>query len=118
MSQYVFAMDVGGTFLDAVVTDDAGAVTTAKVLSTHDDYGKCVRAAVEPVSRKLGLTDRGFLERCRLVINGTTVATNVLAELRGPKVGLLTTDGFGDTLYTARVHRWGTVDLTQLKPLP
>ena len=115
---YVFAMDVGGTFLDAVVMDEDGAVTTAKVLSTHDDYGRCVRAAVDSVSRKLGLSDRQFLTRCRLIINGTTVATNVLAELRGPKVGLLTTHGFGDTLYTARVHRWGEIDLSQLRALP
>ena len=59
MSQYVFAMDVGGTFLDAVVMDEDGRVTTAKVLSTHDDYGRCVRAAVDSVSRKLGLSDAG-----------------------------------------------------------
>jgi N-methylhydantoinase A len=118
LSQYAFAMDVGGTFLDAVVMDADGRVTTAKVLSTHDDYGRCVRAAVDLVSRKLGLSDREFLTRCRLIINGTTVATNVLAELRGPKVGLLTTQGFGDTLYTARVHRWGEIDLSQLRALP
>jgi len=118
VSQYVFAMDVGGTFLDAVVMDDDGRVTTAKVLSTHDDYGRCVRAAVDSVSRKLGLSEQEFLTRCRLIINGTTVATNVLAELRGPKVGLLTTQGFGDTLYTARVHRWGEIDLSQLRALP
>jgi len=71
MSQYVFAMDVGGTFLDAVVMDEDGRVTTDKVLSTHDDYSRCVRAAVESVSRKLGLSDREFLRRCRLIINGT-----------------------------------------------
>jgi N-methylhydantoinase A len=118
MSQYVFAMDVGGTFLDAVASDDQGQVTTTKVLSTHDDYGRCVRAAVQSISAKLGHTERSFLERCRLVVNGTTVATNVLAELRGPRVALLTTEGFGDTLYTARVHRWGAVDLSLLKPLP
>ena len=118
MSQYVFAMDVGGTFLDAVVMDEGGRVTTTKVLSTHDDYRRCVRAAVETISLKLDLTDHEFLRRCRLIINGTTVATNVLAELRGPKVGLLTTSGFGDTLYTARVHRWGEIDLSQLRALP
>lgn len=118
MSQYVFAMDVGGTFLDAVVMDEDGRVTTAKVLSTHDDYGRCVRAAVDSVSRTLDLSRQEFLTRCRLIINGTTVATNVLAELRGPKVGLLTTQGFGDTLYTARVHRWGEIDLSQLRALP
>lgn len=118
MGHYVYAMDVGGTFLDAVATDEDGRVTTTKVLSTHDDYGKCVRAALKSISDKLGLSERGFLEKCRLIVNGTTVATNVLAELRGPRVGLLTTAGFGDTLYVARVHRWGAVDLSLLRPLP
>lgn len=118
MAQFVFAMDVGGTFLDAIATDENGAITTAKVLSTHDDYGRCVRDAVQAIAAKLGLAERGFLESCRLIVNGTTVATNVLAELRGPRVGLLNTQGFGDTLYAARIHRWGTNDLSLLRPLP
>jgi N-methylhydantoinase A len=118
MKEYVLAMDIGGTFMDAVVADETGRVTTTKVLATHDDYSRCVRAAVESIAERLGVTSRSLLERCQLVINGTTVATNVLATLRGPKVGLLTTAGFGDTLYIARVHRWGAVDLALLKPLP
>jgi len=118
MNRYVFAMDVGGTFLDAVATDDSGTVTTTKVLSTHDDYGKCLRNAVESISLKLGLSEREFLENCRLIVNGTTVATNVLAQLDGPRVGLITTEGFGDTLHVARVHRWGAIDLSLLKSLP
>jgi len=118
MNRYVFAMDVGGTFLDAVAADESGAVTTAKVLSTHDDYGKCLREAVASIARKLGLSEREFLESCRLIVNGTTVATNVLAQLRGPRVGLLTTEGFGDTLYAARIHRWGALDLSLLRSLP
>ena len=89
------AMDVGGTFLDAVVMDETGRVTTAKVLSDPMTItaAACVRPS-PPSRRKLGLLDQGFLTRCRLIINGTTVATNVMAELRGPKVGLLTTQGF------------------------
>ncbi len=118
MSRYVFAMDIGGTFLDAVVADEDGEITTTKVLATHEDYARCVRTAVAAMSRKLGLSEGRFLARCRLIINGTTVATNVLAEMRGPTVGLLTTRGFADTLYVARVHRWGTVDLSQVRPLP
>ena len=117
-SGFVLAMDIGGTFLDSVVIDDSGRTTTAKVLSTHDDYALCISQAVQEVSAKLGLTEQQFLKRCRLAINGTTVATNVLAELRGPSVGLITTAGAADTLYMARIHRWGTLDPLQLLPLP
>lgn len=58
MTQYIFAMDVGGTFLDAVVTDEEGAETTTKVLATHEDYARCLQAAVESLSEKPGLPAR------------------------------------------------------------
>jgi len=84
MTEFIMAMDIGGTFLDTVVIDAAGTTTTAKVLSTHDDYSRCISEAVREVAAKLDLSEQAFLSRCRLAINGTTVATNVLAELRGP----------------------------------
>ncbi len=118
MSQFVMAMDIGGTFLDTVVLDDDGKVTTTKVLSSHDDYSRCIRQSVEKVSELLDLDAPEFLKRCRLVINGTTVATNVLAELKGPAIGLITTAGFGDTLHAARMLRWGSLDYKELRSLP
>ena len=105
MSQYVFAMDVGGTFLDAVVMDEGGRVTTTKVLSTHDDYRRCVRAAVETISLKLDLTDHEFLRRCRLIINGTTVATNALITRRLPRTGMVCTQGFRDVIEIRRANK-------------
>ena len=99
MTSYMLAMDVGGTFLDTVVADSDGGVTTTKVLSTHDDYSKCISAAVAAISEKLGLSQEEFVRDCNLVINGTTVATNVLAQLQGPRVGLLITRGFADILF-------------------
>ena len=118
MTTYMLAMDVGGTFLDTVVADSDGGVTTTKVLSTHEDYSKCVSEAVSSVAAKLGLTLQDFIKRCSLVINGTTVATNVLAQLKGPRVGVLMTRGFADTQYIGRIQRWGTMDLSLLTPLP
>lgn len=118
MASYMLAMDVGGTFLDTVVADSDGGVTTTKVLSTHDDYSKCISAAVAAISKKLGLSQEEFVRDCNLVINGTTVATNVLAQLQGPKVGLLITRGFADTQCIGRVQRWGAIDLNLLSPLP
>jgi len=118
MTSYLLAMDVGGTFLDTVVADSDGGVTTTKVLSTHEDYGRCVSAAVASIAEKLGLSVRQFIQRCTLVINGTTVATNVLAQLKGPRVGVLMTRGFADTQYIGRIQRWGAMDLSLLTPLP
>ncbi|MBV9840954.1 MAG: hydantoinase/oxoprolinase family protein [Sphingomonadaceae bacterium] len=118
MTSYMLAMDVGGTFLDTVVADSNGGVTTTKVLSTHEDYSRCISAAVQAIAGKLGLATADFIERCSLVINGTTVATNVLAQLKGPRVGALITRGFADTQYIGRIQRWGAMDLAQLSPLP
>lgn len=36
-SQFICGVDIGGTFTDCVLIDDAGDVTLAKTLSTHDE---------------------------------------------------------------------------------
>ena len=37
---YVIGVDVGGTFTDAVLSDDAGTVVAAKAPSTPPDYSE------------------------------------------------------------------------------
>ena len=39
---YVIGVDVGGTFTDAVLSDDTGAVVAAKAPSTPPDYSEGV----------------------------------------------------------------------------
>jgi N-methylhydantoinase A len=118
MANYLVAMDIGGTFLDTVVVDGAGRVTTTKVLSSHEDYTICIREAIETIAAGLGLSTRDFLSQTQLAINGTTVATNIIAEFRASRVGLITTAGMGDTLYIARMSRGMTFDVHNLRPLP
>jgi N-methylhydantoinase A len=118
MASYLVAMDIGGTFLDTVVVDESGHITTTKVLSSHEDYTVCIRQAVETVSAELGLEPGEFLSQAQLAINGTTVATNILAEFKSSRVGLITTMGIGDTLYIARMSRGMTFDVHNLRPLP
>ena len=38
-------------------------------------------------------------------VHGTTIATNALLERKGAKTGLVTTDGFRDTLEIGRTRR-------------
>jgi N-methylhydantoinase A len=44
---YVIGVDVGGTFTDAVLDDDAGTVLAAKSPSTPPDYSRGVLDVLE-----------------------------------------------------------------------
>ena len=103
-------VDIGGTFTDLVLLCDDGTVATLKVSSTPDDYG---RAIVEGVGRLLG--ERSGV---REVVHGTTVATNAILEGRGARTGLITTQGFRDTLEIGRLRYPRLYDLTWQKPTP
>jgi N-methylhydantoinase A len=103
-------VDIGGTFTDLVLIGDDGAVATLKVSSTPEEYG---RAIVEGARRLL--EGRSGV---REVVHGTTVATNAILEGRGARTGLLTTEGFRDTLEIGRLRYPRLYDLTWQKPPP
>ena len=49
-------------------------------------------------------------------VHGTTVGTNMLIERRGPRIGLITTQGFRDVLRIQRIVRPESFDLHWRKP--
>ena len=51
---YVIGVDVGGTFTDAVLDDDAGTVVAAKAPSTPPDYSRGVLDVLELLAEQLG----------------------------------------------------------------
>ena len=55
MASYLCGIDIGGTFTDCVIVDNAGAVTTAKAPSTPHDFAEGVRDALKAAGAKLGL---------------------------------------------------------------
>jgi N-methylhydantoinase A len=89
-------VDVGGTHTDvsAVVGD---RIERGKALTTYDDFSRGVLEAVEVAADKLELSLSELLGRTKLFINGTTVVTNAITQLRGSRVGVLVTSGFRDT---------------------
>ena len=93
-------VDVGGTHTDvtAIVGD---RVERGKALTTYDDFSRGVLAATEVAAANHGSTLGDLLGRTRLFINGTTVVTNAITELRGSHVGVLVTGGFKDTFRLA-----------------
>jgi N-methylhydantoinase A len=109
--QYVLGIDIGGTFTDSVAIDAAGIVSRAKSLTTDDDLSVGVLQSVGNLAATVDRPLRDFLADVTLIVNGSTIATNVMAQLRGPKLGLLTTKGFEDTVRIARSYRFNTYDL-------
>jgi N-methylhydantoinase A len=103
MPQYVIAIDVGGTFTDCVVIDDAGEVTTAKARSTpSDNFRTGFFASIEAAADTLGLEATDLLGETIRVAHGSTVATNIVVQRSGARVGLVTTKGHEGTLRLAK----------------
>jgi N-methylhydantoinase A len=96
-SRAFVGVDVGGTHTDVHVhvgSDEA----RGKALTTYDDFSRGVLDALRVAAETLDLSLDDLLSRTDLLVNATTVVTNAVAQLRGSKVGVLTTAGFGDEL--------------------
>jgi len=92
-------IDIGGTLTDGLVSDGE-RYWTAKVDTTPHDFTLCFFACLEEGAR-LGdyedLTD--FLDHVAVIRWSATIATNVLAERKGPRIGLLVDPGQEAALY-------------------
>lgn len=109
------ATDVGGTFTDLVCfeTDhDTGEarIITAKSDTTPPNFEQ----GVLNVLAKGGVDPKSV----DFLAHGTTVVINALTERKGVKVGLITTEGFRDTLEIARGNRPDFFNLHYEKPKP
>jgi N-methylhydantoinase A len=101
MSYYV-GTDIGGTFTDCVVLDEAGNITVSKSPSTPPDFAEGLMNSLLDAAAQLDLALPALLKRTRLFSHGCTVATNTLINQSGAKVGVITTKGFEETLYIMR----------------
>ncbi len=107
------AVDIGGTFTD-VVLDGAGAAVTAKVLTTYDDPANGVLAGIRQALAEAGAAPGDV----RLLLHGTTLATNALIERRGALTALLTTAGHRDAVEMAFENRFEQYDVNIDRPAP
>lgn len=96
----VAGIDVGGTFTDLLLHEadgGAGVVRLAKVPTTIPNQAQGVLGAIEASGVSPADLD--------LIIHGTTATTNAVLERKVAKVGLITTQGFRDTLELGRRTR-------------
>src|SRR5205809_2198152 len=108
-------VDIGGTFTDLVVIDEAtGTARVGKVLTTPKDRAHGVGEGIRALLDDAGVRP----DEVRAVVHGTTLATNALIEKKGAKTALLTTEGFRDALEIGREGRYDMYDLFIDPPSP
>ena len=107
-ARYVVATDVGGTCTDAVLFAAGEPVRLGKALSTPPDFADGVLAAVGAAAEDIDLATDELLARTALFMHGSTVVDNTLLTRSGARTGLITTEGFEDTLVITRgaYGRW------------
>jgi N-methylhydantoinase A len=106
-------VDVGGTFTDIALWDEARQrLTVLKLPSVPADPAEGILAGIRAIVARDGISPAAL----GFVAHGTTVATNALLEKKGARTALLTTRGFRDLLEIARQKRPDLYDLQADKP--
>jgi N-methylhydantoinase A len=101
--RYIIGIDVGGTFTDCVLVDEAGHVLTDKSFSVPGNPGLGMIQSLENVTAAAGLTIGTVLQQTRVLALGTTSLVNTLITRSGAKVGLISTRGHEDATLVGRV---------------
>lgn len=95
----VIGVDTGGTFTDVTMMDPAtGQIWLAKTSSTPADPSEGFSNGIGEVLAKAQEAQRGVAR----VLHGTTVATNLILESKGPPCAMLVTAGFSSVLEIGR----------------
>ncbi len=115
MGSYRLGVDVGGTFTDAVMMDEAtGEVSLVKMASTPEDPSVGFMHVVERALRERGVDAADI----SYIVHGTTVVTNTIIEGKGARAALIATEGFRDVFEIARQIRPKLYDIFCEKPPP
>ena len=106
-------VDIGGTFTDVAVLDEAsGRVGIAKVSTTPHDFGAAVIEGARAAMDEYRIDPKAVT----LLSHATTIVTNALLEAKGANVALVATRGFRDVLEIRRSARADLYDLFQDAP--
>ncbi|SPT56837.1 MULTISPECIES: hydantoinase/oxoprolinase family protein [Actinomadura] len=96
---YALGVDVGGTFTDAVASDGAGRIVSAKTPTTPPNREAGVMNAIEGLAGELGITVAELLSQTDYIAHGTTASINALVQGTVADVGLIATKGHRDAIY-------------------
>lgn len=105
-------IDIGGTFTDIVLLSDDGAVRTRKVPSTVDDYARGIVEGLAALLAEAAIAP----DDLAAVLHATTIGSNAVLERGGARTGLITTEGFRDTLEIRDLRMPRLYDVGWTKP--
>jgi N-methylhydantoinase A/oxoprolinase/acetone carboxylase beta subunit len=92
-------VDVGGTFTDLIYVDDeTGAILVHKVATTPEDPSQGTVQGLREIAEQAQVAPSELDQ----VFHGTTIATNIVIEHTGARIGMITTEGYRDILHIAR----------------
>jgi N-methylhydantoinase A len=112
---YRVGVDIGGTFIDFCVFDEATQeLVTLKVLTTPGQPGAELIAGMERLEREHGVDPKAVTR----FIHGTTVGVNTVIQRRGARLALFTTENFVDVLEVARLRMPESYSLFSTRPPP
>ena len=104
-------IDIGGTFTDLQILDETtGRLDSLKTPTTPDDPSIGLMTGIDEAAARFGFA----LPDIRLLLHGTTIATNAVLERKLARGVLLTTAGFRDVL---EIGRHARRDVYGLKPV-
>jgi len=99
---FVVGVDTGGTFTDTVVIGEDSSVTIGKRSSTPPEFVEGVIDSLRDAAETSG-GNGSMLAEVDALLHGTTIVVNAILQNQGARIGLITTRGFGDTIFIGRV---------------
>jgi N-methylhydantoinase A len=115
---YVVSIDTGGTFTDVVVMGNDRVPIIGKALTTHERIFNGMRNAISAAALELNISLDDLLAETRLLVYGTTRATNAIVTKRVAKTAFVTTAGFPDILVLKEAGKLDPHDFRTAYPDP
>ncbi|OGO30153.1 MAG: acetophenone carboxylase [Chloroflexi bacterium RBG_16_56_11] len=98
-------VDIGGTFTDLFLSYDGKTIFT-KTPTTGYNLSVGFMRAVKDAAGMLGITVKELLTSTEVVRYSTTIAMNTLLQRTGPRLALITTEGFEDIVPIGKGASW------------
>ncbi|TNM63452.1 hydantoinase/oxoprolinase family protein [Aliirhizobium smilacinae] len=99
--RYRLGIDIGGTFTDLVLMDEASGETLSfKTASVPSDPAQAVLNGIELLQKEHGIEPGSI----GYFVHGTTLGLNTVIQRAGATTGLLVTKGFRDILEIGRLR--------------
>jgi N-methylhydantoinase A len=115
---YRISVDVGGTFTDLTIADEAILLGRHKSPTTPEDLTQGVLNCLALAGNGLNISLEDLLGNTDVFIHGSTTATNAILEEKGVKCGVICTKGTKYTLWRGEGRRKDIFNYKVLPPKP